>query len=66
MYIVREGERGGCVTALAVADFNATVAELAARGIVGGPIKAEGEGAWKALVADRDGNMLTLLEVADA
>ena len=62
-YIVREGEPGGELAALAVTDLKATVAELAARGIVAGPIEPEGDGAWKALVADPDGNTLALLEV---
>jgi predicted enzyme related to lactoylglutathione lyase len=63
LYIVREGDPGGGLAALAVADLEATVAELAARGIVAGPIEPQGDAGRKAIVVDPDGNTLAVIEV---
>ncbi len=63
LYIVREGDSGSGLAALAVADLESTVAELAAHGIVAGPIEPQGDAARKAIVVDPDGNMLALIEV---
>jgi len=63
LYIVREGDPGGGLAALAVDDLEATVAELASRGIVVGPIEPESDGGRKAIVLDPDGNTLALLDV---
>ena len=48
---------------LAVADLDATLAELAGRGIAAGPIEPQGDAARKAIVVDPDGNALPLIEV---
>jgi predicted enzyme related to lactoylglutathione lyase len=63
LYIVREDDPGGGLAALAVADLDATVAELAGRGIVAGPIEPQGDAGRKAIVADPDGNKLALIGV---
>jgi hypothetical protein len=63
LYIVREDDPGGGLAALAVADLEATVAALAGRGIVTGPIEPQGDAARKAIVVDPDGNTLALIEV---
>ena len=64
LYIVRDDEASGGLAALAVADLDAAVTDLAARGIVAGPIQPEGDAGRKATVADPDGNTLALIEVA--
>ncbi|MFL5797642.1 MAG: VOC family protein [Actinomycetota bacterium] len=46
-----------------VADLDATVAELAGRGIVAGPIEPQGDASRKSIVVDPDGNTLALIEV---
>ena len=63
LYIVRESNPGGGLAALAVADLEATVTGLAARGIIADPIEPEGDAARKAIVVDPDGNTLALIEV---
>jgi glyoxylase I family protein len=63
LYIVREGDPGGGLAAMAVADLEATVAELAARDIIAGPIEQQNDAARKAIVVDPDGNTLALIEV---
>ena len=62
-YIVREDGAGGGLAALVVADLDATVAELAERGIAAGSKTPEGDAGWKAVVVDPDGNTLALIEV---
>jgi glyoxylase I family protein len=63
LYIVREGDPGGGLAALAVPDLEAAVAELAARDVVAGPIESEDDAGRKSIVIDPDGNSLALVEV---
>ena len=46
-----------------VADLDAAVADLAGRGIAGGPVHPEGDGARKASFTDPDGNEVSLIAV---
>jgi predicted enzyme related to lactoylglutathione lyase len=67
LYILREPERAGhSIVAIAVADIEATVASLAARGVAAGPIEPEGDAGRKAVLFDPAGNRVELLEVAGA
>ena len=65
--IVGDADRAGAsVVTVAVADIEATTAELGARGIEVGPIAPEGDAGRKALAHDPDGNTITIIEVATA
>ena len=62
LYVVRDAARAGhAVVALMVADLDAAVADLAGRGITGGPVHPEGDGARKASFNDTDGNEVSLI-----
>ena len=64
LYVLREPERAGTsIVAIAVGDIEATVAELAARGVSAGPIKPEGEAGRKAILFVPAGNRVELLEI---
>jgi len=64
VYIVEEPDRaGGSLVAIAVDNLQAALDELDVRGLRGGPIEAQGEGARKATVTDPDGNVVAFLEV---
>ena len=64
LYVLREPERAGTsIVAIAVGDIEATVAELAARGVSAGPIKPEGDAGRKAILFDPAGNRVELLEI---
>jgi catechol 2,3-dioxygenase-like lactoylglutathione lyase family enzyme len=64
LYVVQDEPRAGnALVALMVADLDTTVAELARRGIEGGPAHPEGDGARKATFTDPDGNEVSLIEV---
>jgi predicted enzyme related to lactoylglutathione lyase len=63
LYVERDVARAGhAVVALMVADLDAAVADLARRGIEGGPAHPEGDGARKASFTDPDGNEVSLIE----
>jgi predicted enzyme related to lactoylglutathione lyase len=64
LYVVQDPARAGhAVVALTVADLDAAVADLAGRGIAGGPVHPEGDGARKASFTDPDGNEVSLIDV---
>ena len=64
IYVVQDPARAGhAVVALMVADLDAAVADLARRGIEGGPVHPEGDGARKASFTDPDGNEVSLIDV---
>jgi predicted enzyme related to lactoylglutathione lyase len=52
------------LVALLVADLDAAVAELAGRGITGGPAVPQGDGARKVSFTDPDGNEISLIHVS--
>jgi hypothetical protein len=49
-----------------VADLDGAVADLARRGIEGGPVHPEGDGARKASFIDPDGNEVSLIDVPES
>ena len=55
----------GLVT-VAVSDLDGAVADLAARGVVCGPVEAVGDAGRKAVATDPDGNAVALVQVAPA
>jgi predicted enzyme related to lactoylglutathione lyase len=64
LYVLREPERAGrSIVAIAVADIEAAVASLAARGVSAGPIRPEGDAGRKAVLVDPAGNRVELLEI---
>ena len=64
LYIVEDPERaGGSLVAVAVADLQTSLDELAARGVRSGPIEPQGDDARKATVTDPDGNVVAFLQV---
>ena len=65
LYVVVDAARAGRgLTALSVADLDATVLELGSRGLV--PVRTEvvGDGARKATMLDPDGNTVAIIEVS--
>jgi predicted enzyme related to lactoylglutathione lyase len=67
LYIVQDTARAGhAIVALMVADLDAAVDDLAGRGITGGPVHPEGEGARKASFTDPDGNEVSLIDVSES
>ena len=65
LYVVRDAERAGhSIAALAVSDLDATLAELAGRGLHPGPAEPVGAAGRKAIATDPDGNVVSLIEVA--
>ena len=65
LYIVQDEARAGhAIVALMVADLDGAVADLARRGIEGGPVHPEGDGARKASFTDPDGNEVSLIAVS--
>ncbi len=62
MVVDRDGAGGGIVT-LVVDDLDARLAEVAARGVVPGPIAVVGDAGRKAIVADPDGNCVAIVEI---
>ncbi len=67
VYVVRDNERAGRgLVTLCVRDLDAFVAEAAARGAMGGPIVPVGDAGRKAAYHDPEGNLIALIEVADA
>ena len=65
LYVVEDEPRAGhAIVALMVADLDAAVAELAERGITGGPAVPQGDGARKVSFTDSDGNEISLIHVS--
>ncbi len=66
LYVVRDTERAGrSIAAIAVSDLDATLAELAGRGLRPGPAEPVGTAGRKAVATDPDGNAVSLIEVAE-
>ena len=64
LYLVVDPERAGhALTALSVGDLNATLAELAGRGVSAESVEDVGDAGRKATVIDPDGNSVALIEV---
>ena len=64
LYVVGDAARAGRgLVAIAVPDLDEAVADLARRGIVGGPAEQVGDAGRKATVTDPDGNSIALLQV---
>lgn len=67
LYVVGDRERAGhALVALSVADLDKTIADIAGRGITGGPAEFVGDAARKASFTDMDGNSLAFIEVSDS
>jgi predicted enzyme related to lactoylglutathione lyase len=65
LYVVQDPDRaGGSLVAIAVADLQAALEDLATRDLHAGPIEPQGEGAHKANLTDPDGNVVGLIQVA--
>jgi predicted enzyme related to lactoylglutathione lyase len=66
-YVVRDEKRAGhALVTLCVADLDRAVADIAARGIAGGPVEIIGDAARKATFTDAEGNALSFIEVTSA
>jgi predicted enzyme related to lactoylglutathione lyase len=64
LYLLRDAPRAGrAIVTLAVADLEAVVAEIGARGLTGSPIEKVGDAGRKANFADPDGNAVSFIEV---
>jgi predicted enzyme related to lactoylglutathione lyase len=64
VYVVVDPERAGnALVTVAVADLEAHVGELAGRGLAVGPIEEQAPGAFKAEIADPDGNRIGFAQV---
>jgi predicted enzyme related to lactoylglutathione lyase len=65
LYVVHDTPHAGnALVALLVADLDAAVAEIAERGITGGPPVPQGDTARKISFTDPDGNQVSLIEVS--
>jgi predicted enzyme related to lactoylglutathione lyase len=65
LYVVVDPRRAGqALAALRVGDLDATLAELAGRGITARTVEEVGDAGRKATVPDPDGNSIALIEVA--
>jgi predicted enzyme related to lactoylglutathione lyase len=64
LYLIKDPERAGrTVVTISVSDLDQFVVDLASRGIVAGPIEAVGDAGHKANVVDRDGNVISWIQV---
>jgi len=64
VYVLHDTERAGrTVVTMSVADLDGSLAELAARGLQGGPIEIIGDAGRKAVLTDPDGNQVAIIEV---
>jgi catechol 2,3-dioxygenase-like lactoylglutathione lyase family enzyme len=64
VYLLRDPERAGrALVTLAVADLDTTLAELRSRGLAPGPAEPVGDDALKSVMADADGNVVSLIQV---
>jgi glyoxalase/bleomycin resistance protein/dioxygenase superfamily protein len=61
--VVDPGRAGHALVALSVGDLDATLAELAGRGITAQTVEEVGDAARKATVFDPDGNSVAIIEV---
>jgi predicted enzyme related to lactoylglutathione lyase len=67
VYVVADADRAGRgVVALVVDDLDATLAEIAGRGIVTGPIQEIPGAGRKSVITDPDGNAVSMLEILGA
>jgi len=67
LYVVREEKRAGhALVTLCVADLDRAVADIAARGIAGGPVEIIGDAGRKATFTDAEGNAVSFIEVTSA
>jgi catechol 2,3-dioxygenase-like lactoylglutathione lyase family enzyme len=65
LYVVVDTPRAGhALAAVSVGDLDATVAELATRGLEPSVLEQVGEGARKATYLDPDGNSVAIIEVS--
>ena len=65
LYVVVDAGRAGTgVVTLAVADLDATLADLVARGLVGAPVEAVGTAGRRSVHVDPDGNTVALVEIS--
>lgn len=65
LYVVADAARaGGALVSLSVADLDKAVAEVASRGITGGPVELVGTAGRKATFTDTEGNSVAFIEVA--
>jgi hypothetical protein len=66
-YVLRDEKRAGhAPVTLCVADLDRAVADIAARGIIGGPAEIIGEAGRKATFTDAEGNTVSFIEVTDS
>jgi predicted enzyme related to lactoylglutathione lyase len=64
LYVLRDEKRAGhAVVTLCVADLDQAVADIAARGITGGPTQIIGDAARKVTYTDADGNTISFIQV---
>jgi predicted enzyme related to lactoylglutathione lyase len=67
LYVVRDEKRAGhALVTLCVADLDQAVADIAARGITGGPVEIIGGAGRKATFTDAEGNAVSVIEVTSA
>jgi glyoxylase I family protein len=65
VYVIKDLERAGRTgVTISVNDLDQFVADLASRVILAGPIDAVGDAGRKANVVDRDGNVISWIQVA--
>jgi predicted enzyme related to lactoylglutathione lyase len=67
LYVVRDEKRAGhALVTLCVADLDQAIADIAARGIAGGPVEIIGDAGRKATFTDAEGNAVSFIEVTSA
>ena len=65
--LLRDEKRAGhALVTLCVADLDRAVADIAARGIAGGPVEIIGDAGRKATFTDAEGNAVSFIEVTSA
>ena len=66
LYLLADPSRAGRgVFTLVVRDLDGVLAEIAARGITPGPAEEVGTAGRKCVIADPDGNAVSIVELAD-
>ena len=64
LYVLRDEKRAGhALVTLCVADLDRAVADIAARGITGGPVELIGDAGRKVTFTDAEGNTVSFIEV---
>ena len=64
LYVLRDEKRAGhALVTLCVADLDRTVADIAARGITGGPAETVGDAGQKVTFTDAEGNTVSFIQV---